>query len=127
MSHQELAISFQKSATCIKSKCVKDLSYEEICRAVYNRLYYALFHKYLAYDNELSSSNDRSKHNAVLNKIRDNYSLKTYQLYKKMQSLRIWADYHLSAHPAPGAEKAILGLDILIMQINSTIQKDIFE
>ncbi len=126
MSHQELAISFQKSATCIKSKCVGDLSYEEICRAVYNRLYYALYHKYLVYDNELSLSKDRSKHNAILNKIRDNYSLKTYQLYKKMQSLRIWADYSLSTHPLPGAEKAILSLDILIMQISSTIQKDVF-
>ena len=127
MSHNELAKYFQKSAICAKSYCPKDLSYEQVCRIIYGRLYYALYHKYLEYDVELSNSKERSKHITILNTIRDKYNLQTYQIYKKIQNLRIWADYSFEKHPSPGANVALMKIDVLIMQINQIIKKEKFE
>lgn len=128
MSHQDLAISFYKTAICTKNNCLRGLSHEEICRAVYSRLYYSLFHKYLEYDTDLANSKDRSKHQEVQRKISANHSAKTFQLYKKMLALRIWADYLTTPHSPPGATKTLTEkLEVLTLQVNRCIMQDSFE
>lgn len=126
MSHQELAIIFKNTAVSIKSNCTRNLSYEDICRAIYGRLYYALYHRYLEHDSFLASSTAPSKHSTMINTIRDNHSDKTLRLYKKMQSLRIWADYEPTVHAPPGARDALLRIELLLLEINAVVTKTTF-
>lgn len=66
-------------------------------RIIFNKYYYALYHKYLSHDSDLSSKSGSSIHDAILKKIRackDN-DQKLYQVYLKLLNLRVWADYKL--------------------------------
>lgn len=127
MSHQQLAETFQKTAVAIQTSCLKNLSHEEICRAVYGRLYYALYHKYLEHDTDLANSKEGSKHNEMIRRISANYSTKTFQLYRKMQALRIWADYKSAALASPGATNALLAMNTLSFGISNFINQQNFQ
>ncbi len=87
MSHQDLAITFYTTAASIKNNCPRDLNHEEVCRSVYSKLYYALYHKYLEHDLSLASSSQSSKHEEIKRRIGANYDSKTFQLYRKMYDL----------------------------------------
>lgn len=127
MSHQQLAITFHKTAVDIKNSCLRNLTHEEICRAVYGRLYYALYHKYLEHDSALASSSKVSKHLEMTNRIRDNHSTATFQLYRKMQDLRIWSDYKSDVHAPPGATNALLTINTLSFRISDFINQQNFQ
>jgi hypothetical protein len=128
MSHQDLALSFSETAFAIKNNCLRDLNPEQVCRAVYSRLYYALYHKYLEHDSSLATSKDKSKHAAVKRRISAKHSHETLILYNNMYALRIWADYDLNKHQAPGAEKTLsTTLTPLMEQINKFINSATFK
>jgi len=67
-------------------------------RIIFNKYYYALYHKYLAYDVNLSINSGSNKHSTILKKLQ-NYDDKLYLTFSKLQSLRIWADYQLEDNP----------------------------
>lgn len=95
MTSQELADQFFTIACEIKTKCLTNLSKEQLSRGVYSRLYYAMYHKYLAHDSTLQETSFGKKHEIIQTNIaRGNYDPKTKQLYKKMYALRLWADYN---------------------------------
>ncbi len=62
-------------------------------RILFSRYYYALYHKYLAHDSELSSKTGSGLHEQVLKKIASCGDPKLYQIFTKLRNLRIWADY----------------------------------
>jgi len=75
---------------------VQSLNDDELYRRIiFNKYYYALYHKYLAYDDELSSKSGSGKHKAILTKIESCQDPKLLQIYIKLLNLRIWADYKL--------------------------------
>ena len=100
--HLDLAKKFNSFAydlvtniTIIKDN-IKSLNDDELYRrVVFNKFYYALYHKYLAYDSELSENTGSGKHDAILNKIKTCGDLKLFQTYTKLLNLRVWADYSL--------------------------------
>lgn len=94
MSPQELSEQFFIIACEIKTKCCTSLNQEQLSRAVFSRLYYALYHKYLAHDSTLLNTSLGQKHEMIQSSIgRGNYLHKTKQIYIKMYKLRLWADY----------------------------------
>ncbi len=62
-------------------------------RVLFSRYYYALYHKYLAHDSDLSSKSGPGLHEQVLKKIGSCGDPKLYQVFLKLRNLRIWADY----------------------------------
>lgn len=64
-------------------------------RQFYSRLYYALYHKCLQQEPNLSQSETPNKHQIIENRLRSTNDV-IYQLFRKLKSLRIWADYKLS-------------------------------
>ena len=64
-------------------------------RVIFNKYYYALYHKYLAYDNDLRNKNGSSKHDAIRTKIKNCGDPKLFQVFEKLLALRIWADYEV--------------------------------
>jgi len=68
-------------------------------RVVFNKYYYALYHKYLQYDKELREKSGSSKHDAILKKLQKNKDKQLFLTYKKLQNLRVWADYQLTDSP----------------------------
>ena len=104
--HLDLAKKFNSFAydlvtntTTIKGD-IKSLADDELYRrVVFNKFYYALYHKYLAHDSKLSVNTGSSKHNAILNKIKACGDLKLFQTYTKLLNLRVWADYGIDNDP----------------------------
>ncbi len=100
--HLDLAKKFNSFAydlisneKTVKSN-VQSLNDDELYRRIiFNKYYYALYHKYLAHDDELSSKSGSGKHDAILTKIRSCQDPKLLQVYTKLLNLRIWADYKL--------------------------------
>ncbi len=81
----------------IVKKNIKSLEDDVLYRRViFNKYYYALYHKYLAYDNDLRNKSGSSKHDAILTKIRKSGDPKLFQVFEKLHSLRIWADYKVN-------------------------------
>ena len=81
----------------IVKKNIKSLEDDVLYRRViFNKYYYALYHKYLAYDNDLRNKSGSSKHDAILTKIQNCGDPKLFQVFKKLHSLRIWADYKVN-------------------------------
>lgn len=64
-------------------------------RVIFNKYYYALYHKYLAYDNDLRNKSGSSKHDAIRTKIKNCGDPKLLQVFEKLLALRIWADYEV--------------------------------
>lgn len=81
----------------IVKKNIKSLEDDVLYRRViFNKYYYALYHKYLAYDNDLRNKSGSSKHDAILTKIENCGDNKLFQVFEKLYSLRIWADYKVN-------------------------------
>lgn len=94
MTPQELSEQFFNISCEIKTKCTSSLNKEQLSRAIFSRLYYALYHKYLAHDSTLKDAHYGKKHEIIQDSLsRDNYPHKIKQIYKKMYKLRLWADY----------------------------------
>lgn len=123
MSHQDLALSLYNTAVCIKSSGPKTLNHEEICRGVYSRLYYSLFHTYLHHDDSLNLSKEKSQHNEMMLRIKKSSEPDIIILYSKMLNLRIWADYKLAEHIPPGPKAALLTIEPLLLQVYALIKK----
>ncbi len=68
-------------------------------RVIFNKYYYALYHKYLAHDNDLRDKSGSSKHDAIRTKIRNCGDTKLSQVFEKLLALRIWADYKVDDSP----------------------------
>lgn len=70
-------------------------------RIVFSRYYYALYHKYLAYDVQLSNLSGTNKHQAIVTKLEScSKHQKLYQIFIKFQNLRVWADYQEDNNPS---------------------------
>ncbi len=81
----------------IVKKNIKSLEDDVLYRRViFNKYYYTLYHKYLAYDNDLRNKSGSSKHDAIRTKIRKSGDDKLFQVFEKLYSLRIWADYKVN-------------------------------
>ena len=81
----------------IVKKNIKSLEDDVLYRRViFNKYYYALYHKYLAYDNDLRDNSGSSKHNAIRTKIKNCGDPKLLQVFEKLLALRIWADYKVN-------------------------------
>lgn len=100
MDHLTLANQFNSFAYELvnnHSKISQDLTSIQddvlLRRIVFSRYYYALYHKYLAYDADLSAKSGPGIHEAILNKISTNGDAKLQQVFLKLRNLRIWADY----------------------------------
>lgn len=102
MDHLTLSLQFNKLAFELFKK--HTLVYNEITslqdeillrRIIFSRYYYALYHKYLAHDSDISSKSGPGIHGAILTKINSCNDPKLLQVYKKLMNLRIWADYKL--------------------------------
>ncbi len=108
MTHQDLSFEFCNFVhNLINSVQTKKLdflddTYAIFHRVSYQRLYYALYHKILHHDSKLASSTGSNKHQAILNKIRNNPKL--YQLFSKLKALRVWADYSTDDTPQQGLQ-----------------------
>jgi len=87
-------------------KFIQSVENEEFFRRIlFNRLYYALFHKYLDIDIELKNSSVK-KHEAIKAKLKFSNN-KFYQVFVKLQNLRIWADYRYEQ------DKKVIETDLL--------------
>lgn len=82
-------------------------------RVIFNKYYYALYHKYLANDDDLSKKTGSSKHDAIKQKIESCGDAKLLQVYSKLLNLRIWADYHTDNNP--------MALSIGLQEINADV------
>ncbi len=82
-------------------------------RIIFNKYYYALYHKYLAYDNDLSSKTGSSKHDAIKRKIESCRDIKLSQVFIKLLNLRVWADYHIDEDP--------MALSIGLQELNTDV------
>ncbi|HEB9343417.1 TPA: hypothetical protein RZK37_001726 [Campylobacter coli] len=108
-NHLEISNELKKFVEALMEH--KD-SEERICqRTIYNRLYYAVYHKIL-YDNP----NNQTIHNKAKTThsyIKDNHNLKGLDkdLYENLYELRTWADYDLiSRSLKPNLSKLMLNL-----------------
>lgn len=108
MTHQDLSFEFCNFVhNLINSVQTKKLDFLDDTQAIfyrtsYQKLYYALYHKILYHDSELALSTGSNKHQAILNKIRNNPKL--YQLFSKLKALRVWADYSTDDTPQQGLQ-----------------------
>jgi len=102
VNHKDLAnqfndFSFQliKNHSNINNKVVSIKDEIFLRRIIFSRYYYALYHKYLEHDKSLSMSTGAGKHDAILQKIKSCRDPKLLQVFSKLKTLRIWADYSL--------------------------------
>ena len=108
MTHQDLSFEFCGFVhDLINSIQTKKIDFLDDTQAIfyrvsYQKLYYALYHKILYHDSELALSTGSNKHQAILNKIRNNNEL--YQLFSKLKALRVWADYSTDDTPLRGLQ-----------------------
>lgn len=82
-------------------------------RIIFSRYYYALYHKCLAYDDQLSQSTIAGKHQAIIEKIKKKNDTKLIQTYLKLYNLRVWADYQL--------DNDIMATNIKLNTINTEV------
>ena len=102
MTHQDLADNFCKFVYDFLKE-VENISFinkddEMFYRVCFQKLYYALYHKMLHHDIGLSESEAPGKHETIYQKLLAN-DPSLAQLYSKMRSLRLWADYKLDHSP----------------------------
>lgn len=102
MDHLTLSLQFNKFAfeltkkhTSIHDEITSLQDEVLVRRIIFSRYYYALYHKYMAHDSDLSSKSGPGIHAAILTKIQSCNDPKLLQVYKKLMNLRIWADYKL--------------------------------
>jgi len=120
MDHLSLANKFNTFAFEIKDKCtsidseITSLQDNEFFRRIiFSRYYYALYHKFLAHNDELASKTGPGLHEVLLNKVQAYSDPKLYQTFIKLRNLRIWADYKDNDHTA--------------LKVNlNTINKDVY-
>jgi len=128
MTHQEIANDFKQfTYECISNeKNIKeilpsfnnDILYRRI---IINRLYYALFHKYLHEDHALQSSNAPGQHTTILKKL-SSKDAKLYQIYSKLYHLRIWADYNTDNN----SQASELNLTAINYQVHKVLNRSTF-
>jgi len=118
--HLELAKQFNLFAYELVSKEViakenlKSLENDIVYRRIiFNKYYYALYHKYLAYDDDLSSKTGSSKHDAIKRKIESCGDRKLSQVFIKLLNLRVWADYRVDENP--------MALSIRLQELNTDV------
>lgn len=106
MDHESIAVQFNTFAFELVQKHAlinSDITSLQddvlLRRIIFNRYYYALYHKYMAHDHVLSSKSGPGIHDAILTKIRSCGDAKLLQVYLKLMNLRVWADYKLIADP----------------------------
>jgi hypothetical protein len=100
MDHLSLANQFNTFAFEVKDNCtsinseITSLQNDEFFRRIiFSRYYYALYHKFLAYNGELASKTGPGLHEILLRKVQAYSDPKLYQTFIKLRNLRIWADY----------------------------------
>jgi len=102
MTHQDLAYEFCGFVHKFMNE-INDIKFinktdEMFYRVCFQKLYYALYHKMLHHDISLSESEAPGKHETIYQKLLTN-DPSMAQLYSKMKSLRLWADYKLDHSP----------------------------
>ncbi|MCF6309949.1 MAG: hypothetical protein L3J19_05680 [Sulfurimonas sp.] len=119
MDHLTLANQFNSFAYELvnnHSKINKDITSVQddtlLRRIVFSRYYYALYHKYLAHDKDLSSKSGPGLHETILTKVASCGDPKLYQVYLKLRNLRIWADYQ---------DNNKIALSVNLMTINADV------
>lgn len=102
MEHIDLAKQFNSFAyelaqehMSINDKIPSISNTDLLRRIIFNKYYYALYHKYLSHDSDLRSKSGPGIHDAILKKIQACRDPKLYQVYLKLLNLRVWADYKL--------------------------------
>jgi len=103
MTHQELAFEFCGFVHNFMNE-IDDIKFikktdELFYRVCFQKLYYALYHKMLHHDANLSESEAPGKHETIMKKIEQKGDDQLKQIYIKMKALRVWADYKLSNLP----------------------------
>lgn len=99
MDHKLLSESCFNIAREIKCSCNK-LSPDERCRAIFNRLYYSLYHKYLSLDASFANSPVKEKHKLIQDELKKSrFSKEVRDAYSRFYELRIWSDYKLDTCP----------------------------
>ncbi|MFA5233439.1 MAG: hypothetical protein WC390_03490 [Sulfurimonas sp.] len=98
--HLELAKEFNSFAFELVNneinvkKCIESLSNDTLYRRViFQKYYYALYHKYLAHESSLNTKSGTNMHETILTKIKACNDDALYQTFSKLRDLRIWADY----------------------------------
>jgi len=121
MSHEDLAFKFcgfvDNFIKEIDHISFIDKNDEIFYRVCLQKLYYALYHKMLQHDVALSESNAPNQHETIYKKLLKN-DPKLAQLYEKMKSLRVWADYKLDEIP-----KSALDLNYLQYQVYKVLRR----
>lgn len=102
MDHLTLSFQFNKFAfeltqkhTSIHDEITSLHDEVLVRRIIFSRYYYALYHKYMAHDSDLSSRSGPGVHAVILTKIESCNDPKLLQVYRKLMNLRVWADYKL--------------------------------
>lgn len=128
MKHQELANQFNEFAyqlvikhTSINSDITSIQNEVFLRRLIFSRYYYALYHKYLAHDSSLSNSSGAGKHETIVQKIKNCKDPKLTQVFSKLKTLRVWADYSLDENDALALE---INLQNLNQDVYSIIKRD---
>lgn len=103
MTHQELANNFCKFVYDFINE-LDDIHFtnktdERFYRVCFHELYYALYHKALHHDKQLSESTSANMHNTIKNKLKSN-NREVFNIFSKIYTLRIWADYEISNNPS---------------------------
>lgn len=119
--HLELSNEFNSFAyelvnneSSVKS-CIKSLSNDILYRRViFQKYYYALYHKYLAHDNSLNTKSGSNIHEAILAKISTCNDESLYQIFIKLRDLRIWADYQDN-------DASSMALNINLKNLNTSV------
>ncbi|MBL0686459.1 MAG: hypothetical protein JJV94_01350 [Sulfurospirillum sp.] len=109
----EFAYELVSKETTIKGNLTSLKDDSLFRRVIFQKYYYALYHKYLAHDDELSSKTGSGKHGAIKSKIEKCRDEKLSQVFIKLQNLRVWADYEYSDQ-----DKA---LKVNLKEINSNV------
>ena len=118
MNHLDLAKQFQKFADDLASEKINVEDKVLLRRIIFSRYYYALFHKYFAIDPELANSTEGQKHKQIKEKLKKT-NKKFYNIFIKLQNLRIWADYK----PTENKKALKLNLQTLSKDINLIVTK----
>lgn len=83
-------------------------------RVIFQKYYYALYHKYLAHDNSLNTKSGSNMHEAILEKIKASRDDTLYQTFIKLRDLRIWSDYEYS-------DSNPMAIDINLKKISTSV------
>ncbi len=128
MNHQELANQFNTFAyelvikhTLIDHETTSLQNETFLRRIIFSRFYYALYHKYLAHDSALSSSTAANKHDTIVQKIQRCKDPKLAQVFLKLKTLRVWADYSLNEVDANALK---INLITLSQEVNSILKRE---